>query len=163
MVTACSNTVSFFHDNIDMINRIKKSIKDKKLFKEFVPDLVSGEEDNVYSGTKGNAHDVMEIEIFDNKIEMCFDTNWSAPSNFYDKMWELGFKIDATYIIFDEECGYFHTDNSLGLLMTNHFDIEGKSSQELENSLPDRLQMYIETIRDNEYLDESDNEDDEEN
>lgn len=100
MPNYCSNNTSFSHENPEMIKRVQVSASEDRLFEEFVPNP-TGEWDYLWSvenwGTKWNPTYVDITEVSDNKISMMFDTAWSPPIGFYDKMTELGFVVDCRY------------------------------------------------------------------
>jgi hypothetical protein len=96
----CTNNTSFSHENPDMIKRLKAAIEKQSLFEEFAP-LPNKEWDYFGAldawGTKWEASHLDITESVDNSISLLYDTAWGPPTNFYDKMTELGFTVESTY------------------------------------------------------------------
>ena len=55
-------------------------------------------------GTKWDASDLVVTDESANQITVIFDTAWTPPIGFYDKMADLGFDIDAKY--YESGCGF---------------------------------------------------------
>ena len=98
----CSNSLIVSHKDAAMISRVKNSIDDGSLFNEFVP-LPEEQKDNWYDwhvnnwGTKWDISNPFITCEEKNCIEVMFDTAWGPPIEFYRKIEELGFEVDATY------------------------------------------------------------------
>jgi hypothetical protein len=123
----CSNKVTFTHNDPAKIQRAADAYNRGELFKEFAPcpqelidtPAMSGVETaqtdsnlekhgrpDWYSwclanwGTKWDINtngDTAEVEDGQLVVELWFDTAWSPPIGFYNKMEALGFKVDAFY------------------------------------------------------------------
>ena len=98
----CFNQATFSHKDTALVERISKAV-DRGLFSEFFP-IPASEKDNWYDwncenwGTKWDVmnatYDMTEDKT---QITLEFNTAWSAPIAFYQKMSELGFTIEALY------------------------------------------------------------------
>ena len=119
----CLNAVNLRHSDAAMISRIVKAInEDRGLFSEFYPIpqklqemSAPAPEECVESnlkefgacdwynwavnnwGTKWDICDAMPSRQNEHTIYINFNTAWSPPIGFYEKMAELGFAIDAIY------------------------------------------------------------------
>ena len=98
----CYNNLELSHNDLEMVARAKKAFEDGNFFNEFVP-LPEDQEDNWYDwhcenwGTKWDvANQFIGLES-SKELELYFDTAWSPPLPFYEKMEKLGFKISAEY------------------------------------------------------------------
>ena len=96
----CTNNVSFTHDNPEMIAKIEQAATNQNLFESFVPSP-NGEWEHFWAvenwGTKWDASNVDIMNNNGKTIDLFFETAWAPPVGVYDKMKELGFRIDATY------------------------------------------------------------------
>lgn len=126
MPNYCSNSGTIYHDDVELIKRAQTALADGRLFDEFVPcpeplkeavasfsaDYQEQNEKNEaefgYSswydfavtewGTKWDASPYgHEITEDGHTLEFSFDTAWSPPIAFYEKMKDLGFVINAEY------------------------------------------------------------------
>ena len=99
----CSNTLILEHDDPAMIKRAETAFTEGKFLEEFVPN--PGIADDWYEfninnwGTKwdvgtdlGGIHEVTE-----NSIDLYFDSAWAPPVEAYNKLTEMGFRVDAMY------------------------------------------------------------------
>lgn len=130
----CNNNVNFIHADKSMIDRIENA---EQLFSEFFP-IPKDQEDNWYSynienfGTKWDVKPEIIERLNDNSIFLSFDSAWSPPIEFYNKMLELGFEIDATYI---EEglgfCGMYVNGDD------NYLDYSDMSPDEIRDNYPE--------------------------
>lgn len=103
----CSNIVTFTHDDPEQIKKIESSFKSEKgLFSGFVPCPDDGDDWNWYhwcNANWGTKWDVSEANgnciqsQGDNHICLYYETAWSPPIEFYEKMLELGFHVCAHY------------------------------------------------------------------
>ena len=144
----CSNYATFTHENPEQIKQVIASAKEGKLFETFFP-FPNGEWDYGWCvenwGTKWDASN-MDVTTDDDdecNVFLSFDTAWGPAIGFYDKMTELGFEIDATYL-------------ETGMCFAGHYTSEdGDYSVEYDFSNPDwREEIEDEDIRDmleNEY------------
>lgn len=99
----CENHVHFSHKNKEMIEIIKNSEK-QGLFNTFFPIKMEDKfcepklEDAIREwGTKWDVEEFQIVDSGDNHIVLNFVTAWSPPIEFYDKMCEIGFQIDALF------------------------------------------------------------------
>jgi hypothetical protein len=98
----CQNTFTVSHEDAAMITKFAETVRAGTLFETFVP-LSSGEWD--YStavdewGTKWDitAGDV-NIESDGKTCTGWFETAWGPGINAYEKLSDLGFDIDITYL-----------------------------------------------------------------
>ena len=122
----CSNSVSFYHDDVEQIKRAQTALADGRLFEEFVPcpeplkeavasfgtDYQEQNEKNVAEFGYASWYDFAvsewgtkwDVECYSHEIsedghtlQCSFDTAWSPPIAFYEKMKDLGFTINAEY------------------------------------------------------------------
>lgn len=116
----CYNTVTFEHDDPAMIARVVKATNEDALLNEFVPmpeelrsttspSTPNGElikkygASNRYSWSVDNWSTTWEVSEAwvdyeePNAVSVSFNTAWSPPIQFYHRMRELGFSIDAAY------------------------------------------------------------------
>lgn len=120
----CTNTLTLTHKDPSMIKRVEDAIGRQELLNEFVPvpedlKITAGtmtadeavqaklnEEKYGYSnwydycinewGTKWDV-DAEVLMATDNSIDLSFDSAWSPPIGWYEKVTELGFDVDAYY------------------------------------------------------------------
>lgn len=111
----CSNYASFNHKDPEQIKKLIAAAKEDKLFETFVP-FPNGEWDYGWAvenwGTKWDASNQDVQEDGNNDASVSFDTAWGPPIEFYNKMTELGFDVDATY--YEEGmqfAGHYTSDN----------------------------------------------------
>ena len=141
----CSNYVTFSHENPEQIKQVIASAKEGKLFETFMP-FPNGEWDYGWCvenwGTKWDINGADVNPDGDNNVFLSFDTAWGPAIGFYDKMKELGFEIDATYL-------------EPGMQFAGHYTSEsGDYSVEYDFSNPD----WREEIEDDEVRDMLENE-----
>ena len=98
----CSNTLILEHDDPAMIKRAETAFTEGKFLEEFVPN--PGNADDWYDfnvnnwGTKWDVGDADGInEVTENSINLYFDSAWAPPVEAYDKLTEMGFRVDAMY------------------------------------------------------------------
>jgi len=96
----CYNTLTVTHEDPAMMQRLFDAVKAERFFNEFVPNP-GGEWEYSWSlenwGTKWEAN-IGDIDLNDGEAQVWFDTAWSPPILFYEKLAQQGFKIDATFI-----------------------------------------------------------------
>jgi hypothetical protein len=162
----CSNSVTFTHKDPQMIERVRVAVEDSKaLFNEFVPcpeELANTEASFVETdeskarvekygyanwyefnigawGTKWEADwDNALYDLTDNSIMLNFDTAWSPPVPFYEKMEALGFVVEAKY--YEPGMGFvgeYVTDAG-----DSYFDIPGSSDAVVE-LIPEHLDQWF--------------------
>lgn len=106
----CSNTLVLQHSDPAMIVRAAEAAKADKLCAEFVPlggDSPDGWDYTLAVENWGTKWDVSQTEVidqFENSISVSFESAWSPPIAFYDRMVEMGFEVHATY--FEPGMGY---------------------------------------------------------
>ena len=153
----CANTVSFSHEDTSQIARLVAAFNGEGLFKEFVPvpqelrettapnNTNEGEMVEKYGyadwysfqvnewGTKWDvsSEDYNRAEYIDGEttVTISFDTAWSPPTEFYQKITDMGFNVEAFYyepgMAF---CGIWQSENGDEL-----YEIEGDSAWVKEN------------------------------
>lgn len=128
----CQNRVIFEHEDPTQVKRLVKAFEDECPFAEFVP---IADEENWYDwclanwGTKWDVSSSDLLAADDKHINISFDTAWSPPIEWYEKMTKMGWKISAYY--HESGVGYCgtYTDES----GNEEFPIEGNSSWVKEN------------------------------
>lgn len=96
----CSNWAFIHHDNPEKIKQMQAAVTENNLFETFVP---LGEWDYAKAvetwGTKWDANgaEVQHVSDDGNGVSLYFDTAWGPPTEFYNKLTEQGFTVDATY------------------------------------------------------------------
>ena len=106
----CSNTLVLQHSDPAMIVRAAEAVKADRLCAEFVPlggDGLHGWNYDLAVENWGTKWDVSQTEVidqFENSISVSFESAWSPPIAFYDRMVEMGFEVHATY--FEPGMGY---------------------------------------------------------
>lgn len=119
----CQNSVTFYHESEQELDRLVKAYNDNRLFSEFVPTpeelKETGSPNTVnrdamiekygypdwYSwnvenwGTKWEVDSVDEVtrEPGQKEVTVYFDSAWSPPLRFYNNMEELGWTVKAYY------------------------------------------------------------------
>ncbi len=101
----CQNQARFAHEDEIMMTRLDEAFLrdgDKGVFQEFVPYTAGEEWSHQWCtenwGTKWEPTSIVGGDGF-----YTFDSAWSPPTGFYEKMVDLGFDIDAYY--FEPGCG----------------------------------------------------------
>lgn len=100
----CFNSVSVSHEDPEMMKKFENGIKDGNVFETLVPlPTENGEWDYgtaiMYWGTKWDVCNGDFTLDDDGKSGYGgFDTAWGPPITAYEKLTELGFVIDATYL-----------------------------------------------------------------
>ena len=97
----CMNSITVSHENPEMIQKFAAAMKDENLFNTFVPNP-TGQWDYGWSidnwGTKWDVGSTdFTIDTDNTSGYGSFDTAWGPPIEFYRKLEELGFDVDATY------------------------------------------------------------------
>ena len=100
----CRNIAIFSHKDEKMMEKLKQGISKDKLLNEFIPRDDDKEDWYEWSlenwGTKWEVN-IEHVKENENGIEVVFESAWSPPINFYNKMAELGFDIKAAYLEID--------------------------------------------------------------
>ena len=109
----CMNTVTLLHTDPVLVQRVKDSFSRGELCQEFVP-IPEEEKENWYNwcienwGTKwdvgSNSNIGGDMDDRDGGVFLNFDSAWTPPTAFYEKMEELGFSIEAYY--YEPGCGF---------------------------------------------------------
>ena len=118
-----TTTLTLTHSDDNMINRVEDSFE-TGLFNEFVPIPTPEPEDlNLWCcdnwGTKWDAQDGRIAETDKNSITLIFNTAWSSPDIFYEKMEKLGFVVEADW---EEEGGEIGGSYRNGVAEEHEFD-----------------------------------------
>ena len=149
----CANTVTFSHEDPAQIARLVKAFNETGLFNEFVPTPKELQETTApndeliekygysdwYSfqanewGTKWDVraedYNRAEYNEGDTEVELSFDTAWSHPAGFYDKLTDQGFTVEAYFyepgMAF---CGTWTSESGEEV-----YDIQGNSAWVKEN------------------------------
>lgn len=106
----CSNTLVLQHSDPAMIVRAAEAVKADRLCAEFVPLGQRGSHEWNYDlavenwGSKWDVSQTEVIDQFENSISVAFESAWSPPIAFYDRMVEMGFEVNASY--FEPGMGY---------------------------------------------------------
>lgn len=88
-------------------------------------------------GTKWDANNITVNDDADQTMELIFDTAWSPPLAFYDRMVEQGFEVSAYY--YEPGCAFVgHWDNGTD----ECYEIPGDADAVCE-SIPDYLDDYF--------------------
>lgn len=129
----CLNRVTFKHESPKMIERVINGVESEKLFEEFAPNP-NQKGDNWYAynvaewGTKWDAGGQIS-EQGENFVTAIIDTAWSPPIEFYRKMTDLGFQVEAFYyepgMLF---CGKYTSEDD-----EEHFEMQNDLDWVLEN------------------------------
>ena len=150
----CYNNVKISaNGNEELLKKLQDAVQEnKELFNQFVP-IPESEKDNWYSwncenwGTKWDS-EPHNIDWDDDTVSFSMDTAWSPPVEFYRKMEELGYHVEAYY---HEEgmgfVGYYEDGHD------DYYDYSGMSADELEDVLPGWAEDefgIIERMRDDE-------------
>lgn len=140
----CENGATFLHEDPAMLERIRKGLQEQRLFQEFVP-LEEGLKDGEYCGaaaekwgTKWDAsgHDIDER---DGGVFLLFDTAWTPPIAFYEKLVEMGFSITAYY--YEPGCafcGIFTNANG-----DEYYPIEEANSEWVRENIPTDIDTFF--------------------
>ena len=139
----CSNTVTLRHEDSTQITRAVEAFERGELFNEFVT-LPGAEQENWYDwhisnwGTKwdvgGSDYGKPEVDPTGNSASFNFDSAWSPPVAWYERMQDLGFEVEAYYY-------------ESGMCFAGKYDINGDdyyefsdmNSDEVRDTLPDDL------------------------
>lgn len=96
----CHNKVIFEHNDPAQVNRLMKAFEDESPFAEFVPIPNPDEWYDFCLANWGTKWDVTSYDLHETDgrhINISFDTAWSPPIEWYDKMVKMGWKISAYY------------------------------------------------------------------
>jgi hypothetical protein len=161
----CYNYATFSHEDPAEVTKLKEAVLREDLLDTFVPcpqELKDSPADRLdkpalisiygYSswydfncGEWGTKWDIATVDIVDdtesNSITFSFDTAWSPPVAFYEKMVEKGWTIDAEYT---EEgmgfVGYFTNEDG-----DEYFELDFESfDEDWKKDFPERLHEMVE-------------------
>jgi len=114
----CSNNLTIEHDDRSKVMEFVHAYKEGKVCDHYLPvprdgngELITDttHPDYWYNwcvnnwgtkwdiGSDNNEIHGLKPTVVDNQATMTFDSAWSPPIGLYDKLVELGFKVDATY------------------------------------------------------------------
>lgn len=136
----CSNVAFISHENADELDKIVTELEkgeDAQLFESLVPNP-SGEWNYEWSvdnwGTKWDAS-IYEFELEPAGLRINFDTAWSPPIEFYNKLTELGYQVEAFYYEESMDFAGQYVDGD-----HHHFGgLTEMTASELEDTLPTKL------------------------
>lgn len=106
----CMNKLTVSHPNPDMVDRFEKAYNLGKACSEFLP-LPDGEDWYNWQinnwgtkwdigadvGTEKEERYGLKATRVDNEVSCSFDSAWAPPVGLYEKLFELGYDIKATY------------------------------------------------------------------
>ena len=138
----CSNSLIISHNDPEMIERLYNARKAP--LQEFIPCPFDPDEDSRwYDWRVNNWGTKWDVELNDAEIvettTLCanFDSPWSPPIEAYQKLQELGFRVEALY-------------KELGMMFCGYFDCEGDhgfrvdfENENWADELPDELADYL--------------------
>lgn len=163
----CSNVVVLSHPNREMLEKVKTGLTGKGLMNEFMPipeELTKldapNRSDDVDALIKkygwpdwytwcisnwGTKWDVTSesVEFVGDNLEFSFESAWSPPIAFYEKLQEMGFLVDAKY--FEPGMAYvgtFYDGND------ECYDYSGMNSEEVAEELPEDLNEFFQISND---------------
>jgi hypothetical protein len=105
------NNVTIEHEDSAMVDRFEKAYNEGKTCEEFLP-VPKNEDGTVFDGwydwcvnnwgTKWDVggqpeHHGLKATRVDNQVSASFDSAWAPPVGLYDKLFELGYNVNATY------------------------------------------------------------------
>jgi hypothetical protein len=100
----CSNQVTLTNSDTNQIKRVKKAIKEDRLFEEFIPCPKEMIEDGSWYthninawGTKWDVTGGDVVKKSKHSITLVFDTAWSPPLNFYEFLYDNEWGVEAHY------------------------------------------------------------------
>lgn len=147
----CENRVTLTHDDPAMIDKAIKAYESNALFQTFVPmDEALHESGDWYAWRHANwgvkwdidncGIDPWRSKSKPNEVEFVFNTAWSPPEAFYERLAEThGFRIKAYYnepgMCF---AGIIETDDDLSLSV-DHYDYGEMTADQMQAELPSDL------------------------
>jgi hypothetical protein len=176
----CSNTVRLTHEDPAMIIRASKALQNGTFFNEFVPvpkalseTIASSDTDenliksNIEKfgyaswydfcvnewGTKWDTecHSVDIYEDHPDTLEAVFDTAWSPPVAFYEKLERMGFEVEAKYYESGMMFAGMYSNGS-----DDYYELGTMSPEEVERTIPEELDAEF-GISDSMYQYQQDN------
>lgn len=101
----CNNHAIVRHEDLDMVAKLVTACNEEQLFNTFVP-RPPEEEENWYNWNISNWGTKWEASHYDetfagaenpHEAVLAFDTAWAPPIEFYNRLVEQGFKVEACY------------------------------------------------------------------
>lgn len=97
----CHNILILYHEDCEMIKKVKEAVEKEQLLNNFVPGLNNDNENDEWCIKKWctkDESDIIEFTEQDNNTAIIkFYTAWSPPIIFYDALTEKGFDTKAVY------------------------------------------------------------------
>lgn len=152
----CNNVVYISHENPEKLEAIKAELDkgdDAQFFNSLVPNP-SGEWQYDWSvenwGTKWEAS-IHEYWIEDGHLYVSFDTAWSPPTSFYEKIFEMEYGVKAFYY----ECGM----GFAGIWedgIDDYYEFNNMTADEIAEELPSELdEMFAISMQQRDYEEEN--------
>ena len=121
-----------------MIRRAKAAFAEGTFLQEFIPNP-KGEWEYDWSvanwGTKWDIGEGAGIQTWDDhELVVYFDSAWAPPISAYEKLEDLGFKVNATY--YEGGCAFCGTYEDG---YNDHYDLGDMSAEEVANTIPKEL------------------------
>ncbi len=105
----CMNNITVEHEDSAMVDRFEKAYNEGKTCEEFLP-VPEGyyDDERWYDwcvnnwgtkwdiGAKGEDQGLKATRV-GNQVSASFDSAWAPPIGLYDKLFELGYNVKATY------------------------------------------------------------------
>lgn len=142
----CSNSATFVCPNKEIYDKLLQSIIDDNWFETFAP---LGIENNASEkwGTKWTPIDIDIGNKDESKltIDICFDTAWSPPINFYCLL-NKNFSIETTAFYYELGCEFFGRCMYSGSVeMDETFDIPSNKEElvKLQKQISDDLNEFM--------------------
>jgi hypothetical protein len=107
----CMNNIAVEHEDSTMVDRFERAYNEGKTCEEFLP-VPKNEDGEVFDGwydwcvnnwgTKWDVggqpdHHGLKATRVGNQVSASFDSAWAPPIGLYDKLFELGYNVKATY------------------------------------------------------------------
>lgn len=142
----CFNSATFVCPNKEIYDKLLQSIIDDNWFETFAPLGIENDSSDKW-GTKWTPIDIDIGNKDENKltIDICFDTAWNPPINFY---WLLNnnFSIETTAFYYELGCEFFGRCIYSGSVeMDESFDIPSNKEElvELQKQISDDLNEFM--------------------
>lgn len=107
----CLNNITVEHEDSSMVDRFEKAYNEGQTCEEFLP-VPKNADGTVFDGlglwcvnnwgtkwdigAKLDEHGVRATRV-GNQVSASFDSAWAPPIGLYDKLFELGYNVKATY------------------------------------------------------------------
>jgi hypothetical protein len=140
----CSNFLALSHEDPRMIARARRAFRQGRLLDSLVP-LPESQKENWYDwhvsnwGTKWDVgHRGGDNRVDANTVEFTFDSAWSPPTAWYEKILDQGFTVRAYYY----ESGMCFAgvwDNG----DDDHYELSNMNSDEVRDLLPDDVNDFF--------------------